>query len=68
MEYKNEQHSCIDCIWHDQCESDEVCDLFDPGRLPTDEEIELQIEIGREQYRSEFHQYVKEYEDGQCDQ
>ena len=37
MEYKSEKPSCLECIWRDQCESDEICDFFDPGRLPTDE-------------------------------
>lgn len=45
MEYRNEKPSCLECIWCDQCASDEICDFFDPGRLSTDEEIELEIEI-----------------------
>lgn len=68
MEYKSEKSSCLECIWRDQCESDEICDFFDPGRLPTDEEIELEIEIQRNQYRLDFHKYADEYGDGRNDQ
>ena len=28
----SENYSCVDCIWHDQCESDVPCDFFDTGR------------------------------------
>ena len=27
----SENYSCVDCIWHDQCESDVPCGFFDPG-------------------------------------
>lgn len=68
MEYKSEKPSCLECIWCDQCASDEICDFFDPGRLSTDEEIELEIEIQRNQYRLGFQKYIDEYGDGRNDQ
>jgi len=61
----NEKYSCVDCIWHDQCESDELCDFFDSGRSGgslTDVEIEIQIEQGRRQFISEYQKYIGEYE------
>ena len=44
----SENYSCVDCIWHDQCESDVLCDFFDSGRSGeslTDDEIESGIEL-----------------------
>lgn len=62
MENNTGKYSCVDCIWQDQCQSDEPCAFFDDGSgLPTDEEIEIQIEHGRKEYREEFHEYVSEY-------
>lgn len=60
MEYKSEKPSCLECIWRDQCESDEICDFFDPGRLPTDEEIELETEMLRQQYSNDYQKYLEE--------
>lgn len=68
MEYNNENHSCLECIWHDQCESEEICSMFDPGRLPTDEEIEIEIEIKRKQYGIAYQKYIEQYGDGRNDQ
>lgn len=61
MEYKNEQHSCLECIWHDQCESEEPCDFFDPGRLPTDEEMAAADEVAKAEYRWGYYKYLNEY-------
>lgn len=68
MEYNNEQHSCLECIWRDQCESDEVCDFFDSGRLPTDEELAIADEIAKAEYRDAYYKYISEYGDGRYDQ
>lgn len=49
----SENYSCVDCIWHDQCESDMPCDFFDTGRSGgtlTDREIEIRIDINRQEY------------------
>lgn len=59
MEYKNEKYSCLECIWYDQCGCDEICDFFDPGRFPTDEEIKLETEILRQKYSEDYQKYLK---------
>ena len=47
----SENYSCVDCIWHDQCESDVPCDFFDTGRS------------GGEQIAADFQPvFVQEYE------
>ena len=43
----NENYSCVDCIWHDQCESDVPCEFFDAGHSGdtlTDEEVKAAVE------------------------
>lgn len=67
MDY-NKQHSCLECIWYDQCGSEEICDFFDSGRLPTDEEIEIAYEIAKEEYKNHYYKYITEYGDGRNDQ
>ena len=67
MENQNDKLSCIDCIWHDQCEDDKPCGFFDDGRdsmMHTDDEIEIQIETGRKQFESDYREYISEYSDG----
>ena len=66
----NENYSCVDCIWHDQCESDVLCDFFDSGRSGeslTDDEIESGIELNRQEYKKAYAEYVGEYSDGNID-
>ena len=66
----SENYSCVDCIWHDQCESDVVCDFFDSGRSGeslTDDEIESGIELNRQEYKKAYAEYVGEYSDGNID-
>ena len=63
----SENYSCVDCIWHDQCESDVLCDFFDSGRSGeslTDDEIESGIELNRQEYKKAYAEYVGEYSDG----
>lgn len=63
----NEKYSCVDCIWHDQCESDKPCDFFDRGQSGgslTDGEIEIQIEHDRFRYTQEYEKYIDEFSDG----
>lgn len=64
---EKDKYSCVDCIWHDQCESAEPCDFFDTGREVvslTDDEICLYTEIQRSQFENDYLEYVKEYGDG----
>ncbi len=66
----SENYSCVDCIWHDQCESDVPCDFFDTGRsggLLTDGEIEICIENNRKEYEKAYLEYADEYSDGNTD-
>ena len=66
----SENYSCVDCIWHDQCESDVLCDFFDSGRSGeslTDDEIESGIELSRQEYKKAHAEYVGEYSDGNID-
>lgn len=63
----NEKYSCVDCIWHDQCESDVPCDFFDLGRsgdLLTDDEIKTAVELNRQEYEKAYAEYASEYSDG----
>lgn len=68
MGYPKEQRSCLECIWYDQCGNDEICSMFDPGELLTDEEIKIEIEIRRRQYGAEYQKYIEQYGDGRNDQ
>lgn len=64
MKNRNDKLPCIDCIWHDQCEDEKPCSFFDDGHnsmIPTDEEIELQIETGRKKFESNYREYISEY-------
>lgn len=65
-----ENYSCVDCIWHDQCESDVPCDFFDSGRSGeslTDDEIKSGVELNRQEYEKAYAEYVGEYSDGNID-
>ena len=66
----SENYSCVDCILHDQCESDVLCDFFNSGRSGeslTDDEIESGIELNRQEYKKAYAEYVGEYSDGNID-
>ena len=66
----SENYSCVDCIWHDQCESDVLCDFFNSGRSGeslTDDEIESGFELNRQEYKKAYAEYVGEYSDGNID-
>ena len=66
----SENYYCVDCIWHDQCESDVLCDFFNSGRSGeslTDDEIESGIELNRQEYKKAYAEYVGEYSDGNID-
>lgn len=64
---ENGNYSCVDCIWHDQCESVVPCDFFDAGKdilSLTDEDISSYTETRRSQFEEEYREYIKEYGDG----
>lgn len=61
---ENEKYSCLDCIWHDQCESEEPCGFFDRGRYGlelSEDEIHASIESNREKYNREYQKYIQEF-------
>lgn len=63
----SENYSCVDCIWHDQCESDVLCDFFDAGHSGdtlTDEEVKAAVELNRQEYGKAYAEYVSEFSDG----
>lgn len=63
---ETEKYTCLDCIWHDQCESDEPCDFFDRGQSVldlSDAEIEKDIEAGRKEYGQAYQKYIQEFSD-----
>ena len=63
----NENYSCVDCIWHDQCESDVPCEFFDAGHSGdtlTDEEVKAAVELNRQEYVKAYAEYVSEFSDG----
>lgn len=63
----NENYSCVDCIWHDQCESDVPCEFFDAGHSGdtlTDEEVKAAVELNRQEYGKAYAEYVNEFSDG----
>ena len=60
----NENYSCVDCIWHDQCESDVPCEFFDAGHSGdtlTDEEVKAAVELNRQEYGKAYAEYVSEF-------
>lgn len=60
-------YSCLDCIWHDQCESAEPCEFFDRGQditSLTDDDISTYTEVRRNQFEKDYLEYIKEYGDG----
>ena len=64
---ENENYTCLNCIWHDQCESDEPCGFFDRGQSAlelSDGEIEIDIEVGRKEYGQAYQKYIQEFCDG----
>lgn len=64
---ENEKYSCVDCIWHDKCDSDEPCDFFDRGQISlelSDNEIEIYVEISRKVYGQAYQKYIQEFSDG----
>lgn len=64
---ENKKYSCIDCIWYDQCSSDEPCEFFDRGRSDSDlsdEDIELRVELGRKEYDQAYQKYIREFYSG----
>ncbi len=63
MKNIKQNRSCADCIWCDQCENDKPCDMFDSGKSPVDEEIDIRIESGREEYYEEYSAYIRDYND-----
>lgn len=64
--YYTKSPLCIDCIWHDQCQCEESCEYYDRGGvqdgLLSDEEVETMIENGRQEFREEFEEYVRDYD------
>ena len=63
----NENYSCVDCIWHDQCESDVPCEFFDAGHSGetlTDEDVKAAVELNRQEYGKAYAEYVSEFSDG----
>lgn len=67
MGNNNEIYSCVDCIWRDQCPSNELCEFFDRGQYDeelSEEEIELQLEINRSEYAQAYQEYIQEFSDG----
>ena len=63
----NENYSCVDCIWYDQCESDVPCEFFDAGHSGdtlTDEEVKAAVELNRQEYGKAYAEYVSEFSDG----
>ena len=63
----SENYSCVDCIWHDQCESDVPCEFFDAGHSGdtlTDEEVKAAVELNRQEYGKAYAEYVSEFSDG----
>lgn len=66
----SENYSCVDCIWHDQCESDVPCEFFDMGHSGdslTDDEIKATVELNRQEYEKAYAEYVSEFSDGNID-
>ena len=67
MNGKINWHLCLTCIWNDQCEDEQSCAFYDDGRNDvdmSDDEIIQLVENGREKYRKEYWNYLKEYGDG----
>lgn len=64
---ENEKYSCVDCIWHEQCDNYEPCEFFDRGQHGlelSDDDLELSVESGRKEYDQEYQKYIQEFSDG----
>lgn len=53
---------CINCIWHDQCHEDEVCDSYEPASIEEQEVIDAE-EYARDLFMR--HEYYQEQIDEQ---
>lgn len=60
------ENTCLDCLWHDQCKTDNVCDDFTP--VDEEKEIEDFVEEKRKEFNKEYFEYEKEYSDGRYGQ
>lgn len=55
---------CKDCYFYEQCHQQEACEDFIPMTDEAeDEAVDELIEQGREDYRSEWNQYITENQD-----
>ena len=53
---------CNGCIWFDMCKSVDACDGYTPYDDMDDIEIEMMIELRRDEYRLAWIDYVSQYE------
>lgn len=53
---------CDGCIWKGMCSSAEACDDYTPYDEYDDTEIQLMIEMRRDEYRRAYTAYVSQYE------
>ena len=55
---------CKDCYFYEQCHQSEACEDFTPMTdEASDEAVYELIENGREEFRSEWNQYITENHD-----
>lgn len=57
----NGEHSCLECLWHDQCEDERICGFFSP----IDEDLEIKMSLfdeekARKEYQEEYQEYISE--------
>lgn len=55
--------NCSGCLWQGCCEFAAPCNFFTPADETDDSELLYQIEIGRDEYRREFRQYLECWEE-----
>ena len=53
---------CDGCIWKGMCSSAEACDDYTPADEMSDVEIEMKIEMRRDEYRKAWNDYTSQYE------
>ena len=53
--------TCEGCIWNGSCPCSEACDDYTPIDEYDDTEIQLMIEMRRDEYRRAYADYVSQY-------
>ena len=59
---RNLRIKCDGCMWYGTCQDDDACDSYAPIDEMDDTEIQILIEMRRDEYRRAWNAYVSQYE------